>query len=283
MTIEEKNRKKEERKKLKCKQAYDELKNSLELDGYDQEVKLHKLVDKACEVQKQICETSDELKAMASNIANLNNPNEGSEYDEEEDASKEFKEFVRLAYMESHGKGISDKYKEKYNKKLEKSQRSTNLKNAFFTGLTSNGEFNVAENNDNNNSIGNPTSFTCEDFTETIKEAVNIKETLIKELRPQYNKLKMAAMYVTDFKLTQQEFKKIVDFHYYIEGGWPNPQTPPKLWNMINQFNNARKLLTNWGFPLWKNVLDNFDFDTSYKEVKPNEYNWDGDTDDDKE
>ena len=113
------------------------------------------------------------------------------------------------------------------------------------------------------------TDYESEDFGEILEHSAKLREVLNLVLWKEYKNYAKAAEYITELELPYRDFKNLVDWQHYKDGGYPSPTSPSKIWAIFNKFNSAHRLLTKWGYENTSNELKK-EFGLVINEVTPN-------------
>ena len=110
------------------------------------------------------------------------------------------------------------------------------------------------------------------------------REYLNTVLWRKYKQLAKAAEYATKCELEYKDFKNLVDWQHYKDGGYPSPTSPSKVWSIFNHFNYTHRTLTKWGYDDTANELKNeFGLNVGETEPHPVEHPWMAAKDEEKE
>ena len=102
-----------------------------------------------------------------------------------------------------------------------------------------------------------------------LEHSAKLREVLNLVLWKEYKNYAKAAEYITELELPYRDFKNLVDWQHYKDGGYPSPTSPSKIWAIFNRFNSAHRLLTKWGYENTSNELKK-EFGLVINEVTPN-------------
>lgn len=221
-------------------------------DVTDRDGQIHCIVEAAMALQKEICETADHIKVDLAEMV---------EQDFKINKS-DFQEFVNLGYRISHT-FLKEKSIQKYNEKLKEKQFSIMLRDSFFAShCVDNTTPTILD--PASVDIPEATGFQSEEFDKYLEEGIQCRRKINEELRPAYKKLQIAAEYVSDFKLTGNDFKKIVDFEYYKNGGYPNENSKPKLYAIFERFDDAGRLMQQYHFEQYDKLEQEFGLSVTF-------------------
>ena len=111
-----------------------------------------------------------------------------------------------------------------------------------------------------------------------MNRSASTREYINMVCRKQYKKYSNAAQYITNLELKASDFKNLVDYEYYKEGGYPSPQTPAKLWSLFNKYNEAMRMMNRYGFTQQNSLINeqnknNYNSVTNIKYPLNNKFN----------
>lgn len=219
----------------KLKKFYDAVNEELQLDGHDVIDQVHMLVDAADELQSIICEQSDDIK-----INDFEKAKELTPLDK-----KTYLDFVNIC-----AKKNNDALKEKAISKFEDdvAQRLfiTNLRHSFLESYINGDELKITD--EDNEEYKPFTDFTSNEFESIMQDSAKKREYINHVLYNRYKTLAKAAEYVTNLELASKDFKNLVDWQHYKDGGYPSPTSPSKVWSIFSKFNYTHRTLTKWGY-----------------------------------
>ena len=249
-----------EKRRKKCKKSYDALAEQLSLTGSPVE-DVHALIQQGQKLQCEICKASDSIKITDYEEANKLSPIDNATY----------KEFVSISAKKLDGK-LTEKAYAKFEEDFNYRLFITNARHTFLSTYMS----------DENLKLANDEDTTFEPFEE--HESNNFEKILERSAQTRlyinhvlYGQMRMlgeAAEYITNGDLTPKRFKLINDFEYYINGGYPKPETPAKLWSIFNKFNEAYRVMDKYKFTQQGDLCDEFGLDITLNEEHPVVHPW---------
>lgn len=227
---------KSERRLKKLESVWETVSKELSLNENDSIKKnVHKLVEEASNVQKDICNYSDSIKYDNFDKANEIVPVDKPTY---------------LAFVDLTAKKMNDKVTEKtldkFTEDFEKKVFNVNFRNSFMNSYLEGDNLKIADADDVK--IEDIKTHKCEEFEQLMEDSAKKRLYINEVLRPKYKSLAEAAEYITSGDLTFPKFKQIVDFEHYDEGGYPHPNSPAKLWDIYRKFNEAYRLMNDYEF-----------------------------------
>lgn len=92
--------------------------------------------------------------------------------------------------------------------------------------------------------------------------------------RRQYKKYSNAAQYITNMELRASDFKNLVDFEVYKEGGYPKPSTPAKAYNIFDKYDRAVRLMNKYKFTQYADLNREFGLQVTLTSPEPVEHPW---------
>lgn len=219
--------------------------------------KVRALVFAANEVLTQICENADKIKIdmydEASEILPIDKPR--------------WKEFAKLAYKVAQG-DIKDSMIEKTHEKLHESLYISQLKKSFFDTYVMNGSTAMFVKKDDvpYDGLNNDNTFSDDDFEQLLLDTVNVRHYLNTVLWPAFKNFARAAYHVTKGQLEYKQFKDLVDWEHYKNGGYPSEKSKPKLWAIFDRFDYAYRLMDKYEFDQVKSLKRQFGLEIELKE-----------------
>ena len=247
----------EKKKKLnKLKKFYDAANESLQLEGKSVNEQVAILVNKCDELMSDICANSDQIKIddfdKAKEITNID--------------KKTYLDFVRIVSLKNNGK-LQEKAINKFENDFNDRLLSTNLRYAFLSSYMDDKQLHITD--EDNKEYKPFTDYESEDFGEILEHSAKLREVLNLVLWKEYKNYAKAPEYITELELPYRDFKNLVDWQHYKDGGYPFPTSPSKIWAIFNRFNSAHRLLTKWGYENTSNELKK-EFGLVINEVTPN-------------
>ena len=112
------------------------------------------------------------------------------------------------------------------------------------------------------------------EFEKIMEDSAKKREYINKILYGQYKKYAKAAEYITKLELNYGDFKKLVDWEHYKEGGYPAPTTPAKLWSIFDKYAHAMNLMTKYEFTQQNELNKEFGLDIKLMTPHPVKHPW---------
>lgn len=251
---------KREKRRKKVKKTYDALAEELSLTG-DVISDVHTLIEKGQEVQCEICKMLDSIRITDYEEANKLSPIDQGTY----------MAFVTVAAQKMNGK-LTEKAFERFENDFNNRLFITNARHTFLNTYMSDEDLKIADDAD--------TAFEpfeehkSDEFQKILENSAMTRTYINTTLYGRLKALGEAAEYITYGELDYKKFKMINDFEYHINGGYPKPSTPAKLWSIYNKFNDAHRLMTKYEFTQQDNLCDEFGLDVTLNEPKPVTHPW---------
>lgn len=233
-----------------CKVDYEVVETMLSLNEIaDKNEKVRKIVFAANDILTEICQNADRIKIDM--VDELNDEHKilitkGS-----------FQEFVKLGHQVAYGK-ISDELHDNLLEQQMKSSYLMTLRKSFIDNyVLSNKDVEIPEKE--SVELPNAEEHSANDaFNDILKQGIEIRHYINSVLWPAFRQLSNAAEFVSGFELTAIDFKNLVDWEHYKEGGYPNEDSKPKLWSIFNKFDYAFRLMQKYEFPQNELLLKKF-------------------------
>ena len=266
LTPEQKHEKK--RQKLSS-DYYKVLEEYPVIAGKEPDEQVKEMVIAACAIQKEICECADYIR-----IEKLEEAADITQIDK-----STWLDFVRIASLKDVGK-LQEKAIHKFENDFEKRLLITNLRKTFLESYMSGKEMQITDEDNYNYTPFD--AYKSEDFLSLLEDSAKKRVYINTILRPLYKELSNAAQYVTDLKLKPGDFKNLVDWEYYKDGGYPSPTSPSKIWAIVKTYDHAIRLMQEYGFEAEINKLQKeFGLTTELHKPCPVEHPWMIDNEDD--
>ncbi len=257
LTVKEKK----ERKLQKLMKVYDNVNDELHISGKSVNEQIHILVNRCLALQLEICQTSDSIK-----IDDLLKVQDITDIDK-----KTYLDFVNICALKSN-----DKLKEKAIAKFESDFESrlfiSNLRHSFLESYMSGYDLKITD--ESNQEYKPFADYKSEEFEHIMEDSAKKREYINKVLYGQYKKYAKAAEYITKLELNYGNFKQLVDWEYYKNGGYPTPSTPAKLWSIFNRYNEAIRLMTKYEFTQQNDLNKEFGLDIKLNTPVPVKHPW---------
>ena len=228
---------KKERKMRKLSRSYHKVTNDYNVNtSLPKEDQVREFVRLACDIQQEICTTSDKIR-----IDDLEKQQDIVPIDK-----STYLDFVRIASLKEVGK-LQEKAISKFSSDFEKRLLSTNLRSQFLDTYMS-GEVDCKVTDEDNREFTPFSGYSSSEFYDQLEESAKKRIYINTVLRPRMNDLSRAAEYITNMRITGKMFKDLVDWEYYKEGGYPSPESPSKIWAIFQRYDYALRLLKEYGY-----------------------------------
>jgi len=243
-------------KKEKLKKFYDAFDEQLSLKNKEVIDQVHDLVDLADELMCEICSMSDDIK-----INDLAKVQELTPIDK-----KTYLDFVNICALKNND-ALKEKAVGRFEEDFAKRLFITNLRHSFLESYMNGDELHITD--EDNEEYKPFTDYKSDEFDAIMQDSAKKREYLNTVLWKQYKSIAKAAEYITDCELEYKDFKNLVDWQHYKDGGYPSPTSPSKIWAIFNKFNYAHRTLTKWGYEYTADNLKN-EFGLAIMETTPN-------------
>lgn len=241
---------KKQRLLQQCEASYEIAQELLGLSPTDDsKEQVRKLVFAANDILTEICQNADKIKIDLFEEVGDIVPIDKTRWTE----------FVSLSARENVSEDILQKYEEKF----QESQYIINLRAMFINTRIRNGSEAQFPDKDRTEvqEVSESDTYSSEEFDRILEDAVEVRRYINGTLWPSFRQLWEAAAHVTKLALTYKEFKDLVDWEHYRHGGYPNENSKPKLWSIINRFDYALRLMKYFEFPQIDTLLKKFGLD----------------------
>ena len=254
---------KAEKQLKKLKKHYDEASEELGLEGKGVNEQIQILVNTCDVLQGEICKMSDDIK-----INDLGKIQELTPIDK-----KTYLDFVNICALKNNGK-LKEKAVAKFTDDFYRRLFITNIRHSFLESYMSDKDLKITD--EDNEEYSPYEDYKSEEFNDIMQNSATKREYLNNVLWKQYKHYAAAAEYITNLELKYSDFKNLVDWQHYANGGYPTPNSPSKIWAIFDKFNYAHRLLTKYGYENTINEL-NDEFGLEINETTPNPKNhpWD--------
>lgn len=244
-----------------CKEAYESAAIELNLtDSMTAEQKVHNIIMAASSIQGEICSLSDEIKIVNfENIKSIINLQKA-----------DWLETVCL-YNRKHNSRFGKSSIERNKDRIKERVFSQTFKNKFLEEVIAPEDtldidaIKVASKDDLQTSLADTGEST--EFAEILKQSAELRNKINSVLYRKYNSYAKAAQYASNFSINYADFKMLVDWEHYKNGGYPSENTPAKLWSVVNKFNLAVRLCQQYGFDQINQLLDEFGLEVVAKKT----------------
>lgn len=250
----------------KLKKIYDDVAEELNLNE-DMSIneQVHVIVNKCDDLMNEICSTSDSIK-----IYDLEKVQELTPIDK-----KTYLDFVSICALKNNDK-LKEKAIGKFEEDFAKRLFITNLRHSFLESYMNGDELKITD--EDNEEYAPFTDYKSDEFDEIMQESAKKREYLNLVLWKQYKRYAKAAEYITNLELQYKDFKNLVDWQHYANGGYPSPNSPSKIWAIFEKFNYAYRLLDKYEYhSINKEHNEEFGLSLELKEPQPKEHPWQGD------
>lgn len=213
-------------------------------------------------IQGEICQCSDYIK-----IDKLDEASELTQIDKQT-----WLEFVRIASLKDVGK-LQEKAISKFEKDFEKRLLITNLRKSFLESYMSSNDMKITD--EDNYKYVPFDDYSSDEFLKIMEDAAKKRVYINTVLRPKYKEISNAAQYITNLKLSAKEFKELVDWEHYKDGGYPNPTSPSKIWKIFERYDHAYRLMRTYLFDDEVNALQKeFGLELTLHTPQPKNHSW---------
>lgn len=252
---------KKEKKLQKLAVIYGQVDEELHISGKPINEQVHILVDKCNELQGKICQFADTIK-----IDDLTKVQDMTDIDK-----KTYLDFVNICALKN-----KDKLKEKAIAKFESDFSNrlmiANLRHSFLESYMSGDDLKITD--ETGYEYKAFSDYKSEEFEKIMENSAKTRMFINDVLYKQYKKYAAAAEYITKLELTYGEFKQLVDWEHYKEGGYPTENTPAKLWTIFNRYNEAIRLMTKYEFTQQDELNKEFGLNVTLTTPQPVKHPW---------
>lgn len=257
LTAEEKK----EKRLQKLAVIYGQVDEELHIAGKPINEQVHMLVDKCNELQGQICQHADSIK-----IDDLTKVQDITDIDK-----KTYLDFVNICALKNKDK-LKEKAIAKFESDFENRLFISNLRHSFLESYMSGYDLKITD--EDNQEYKPYSDYKSEEFERIMEDSAKTRMFINDVLYKQYKKYAAAAEYITKLELNYGDFKKLVDWEHYKEGGYPTPTTPAKLWSIFEKYNNAIRLMEKYEFTQQKNLNKEFGLNVELTKPSPVKHPW---------
>jgi len=255
----------EQERKLKMnklQKSYEYINEELHIQGLSINEQVHKLVDAACELFGDICIKSDDIK-----INDFQKVQELTPIDK-----KTYLDFVNICSLKNNDK-LHDKAINKFSEDFSQRLFITNLRHSFLESYMNGDDLKIT---DEDNVEYKPfTDYKSDEFDKIMQDSAKKREYINIILWKKFKSYAKAAEYITDLELTYKDFKNLVDWQYYKDGGHPTPNSPSKLWNVFDKFNYTVRTLSKYGYEDVSHELNReFGLGIDFRTPQPTDHPW---------
>jgi hypothetical protein len=257
LTEEEKS----EKKLQKLAVIYGQVDGELHIAGKPINEQIHILVDKCNALQTEICQMADSIK-----IEDLTKVQDITDIDK-----KTYLDFVNICALKSNDK-LKEKAIAKFESDFENRLFISNLRHSFLESYMSGYDLKITD--EDNQEYKPYSDYKSEEFERIMEDSAKTRMFINDVLYKQYKKYAAAAEYITKLELNYGDFKKLVDWEHYKEGGYPTPTTPAKLWSIFEKYNNAIRLMEKYEFTQQKDLNKEFGLNVELAKPSPVKHPW---------
>ena len=257
LTAEEKK----EKRLQKLAIIYGQVDDELHISGKPINEQVHILVDKCNELQGQICQYADSIK-----IDDLAKVQDITDIDK-----KTYLDFVNICALKNKDK-LKEKAIAKFEGDFENRLFISNLRHSFLESYMSGYDLKITD--EDNQEYKPYSDYKSEEFERIMEDSAKTRMFINDVLYKQYKKYATAAEYITKLELNYGDFKKLVDWEHYKEGGYPTPTTPAKLWSIFDKYNNSIRLMEKYEFTQQKDLNKEFGLNVELGKPSPVKHPW---------
>ena len=257
LTAEEKK----EKRLQKLAIIYGQVDDELHISGKPINEQVHMLVDKCNELQGQICQYADSIK-----IDDLAKVQDITDIDK-----KTYLDFVNICALKNKDK-LKEKAIAKFEGDFENRLFISNLRHSFLESYMSGYDLKITD--EDNQEYKPYSDYKSEEFERIMEDSAKTRMFINDVLYKQYKKYAAAAEYITKLEINYGDFKKLVDWEHYKEGGYPTPTTPAKLWSIFDKYNNAIRLMEKYEFTQQKDLNKEFGLNVELGNPSPVKHSW---------
>jgi hypothetical protein len=252
---------KKEKKLQKLAIIYGQVDNEIGISGHPVEEQVRMLVKACLPIQCEICQVADSIK-----IEDLTKVQDITDIDK-----KTYLDFVNICALKN-----KDKLKEKAIAKFEADFGNklviANLRHAFLESYMSGNDLKITD--ENNYEYKPFPDYTSDVFEKIMEDSAKKRDYINSVLYGRYKKYAKAAEYITKMELTYGDFKNLVDWEYYKEGGYPTENSPARLWSIFNKYNEALRLMNKYGFTQQNELNHEFGLNVDLEDPHPVKHPW---------
>lgn len=242
-----------EEKMKKYKQSYDAIKYQAGIAEHENESeKIRKIIILASESKTEFYRKSDEIKQDLFDDAKEYVPFENSD-------RRQFMDIINIVARAEDGKDLN-KIHDKFNESISRDVLINSTKKSVLDKYVMNPLTEVVVPVDFSQEIILPEveEEPSTEFIDLIKRGVVSLQYIKDIIKPMLKTYEEAAIYVTGGKMTPKEYKTLLDWYHFRDGGYPTPTTKPKMWSLIYNFWVAYKTASTYGYTEFLDLLDGF-------------------------
>lgn len=245
--------KREQRLREKLGKSYDIACDELGLNGHTKHEQSIMLIDAGDALMGEICGEADSIKI--------------DDYEEVKDrtniSSGDYQKIVALGYRTSK-KNLSEKAR----MKLEQEVNANIFKASVSKSVSETGDFVFDVDNEGANL---EPEINDSDFEEIFNKSVATRTHLNDVLWKHYRLYAEAFIYLHDLEYSYSDYKLLVDYQHYRDGGYPKPTTPGKHVSFIARVNKILRLMDDFKekYPyFWEGLNDNYGIDVNFTKTR---------------
>ena len=257
LTAEEKK----EKRLQKLAVIYGQVDEELHIAGKPIHEQVHILVDKCNVLQTEICQCADSIK-----IDDLTKVQDITDIDK-----KTYLDFVNICALKNKDK-LKEKAIAKFESDFENRLFISNLRHSFLESYMSGYDLKITD--EGNQEYKPFVDYKSEEFEQIMEDSAKTRMYINDVLYKQYKKYAAAAEYITKLELNYGDFKNLVDWEHYKEGGYPTPTTPAKLWSIFNKYAHAMNLMSKYEFVQQNDLNKEFGLDVKLMTPQPVKHPW---------
>ena len=257
LTAEEKK----EKRLQKLAVIYGQVDEELHIAGKPINEQVHILVDKCNELQGKICQHADSIK-----IDDLTKVQDITDIDK-----KTYLDFVNICALKNKDK-LKEKAIAKFESDFENRLFISNLRHSFLESYMSGYDLKITD--EDNQEYKPYSDYKSEEFEKIMEDSAKTRMFINDVLYKEYKKYAAAAEYITKLELNYGDFKNLVDWEHYKEGGYPTPTTPAKLWSIFNKYAHAMNLMSKYEFVQQNDLNKEFGLDVKLMNPQPVKHPW---------
>lgn len=232
------------------------------LEGKSTNEQVHILVDACDALMTEICQISDDIK-----INDLAKVQELTPIDK-----KTYLDFVNICSLKNNDK-LKDKAITKFEEDFNNRLFITNIRHTFLESYMKGEEMKITD--EDNEEYKPFKDYKSDEFENIMQDSTKKREYLNLVLWKRYKNYAKAAEYITHLELPYKDFKNLVDWQHYKEGGYPTEKSPSKIWAIFDKFNYTHRVLTKWGYDETGNELKHeFGLEVNEKTPHPVDHPW---------
>ena len=184
---------------------------------------------------------------------------------------KTYMDFVDICSKKKADK-LSSKVIEKFEAEFYNKLFLTNLRHSFLESYMNGDNLKITDKD--NEEFEAFEDYVSNEFEKIMEASADKKDMLTYTFKRTYKDLSKCAEYVSGMKITGKDFKALVDYECYKDGGYPSPSSPSKLWSMFDKFRHMYWLMDEYGFEQHSILAEEHGIEVKLKEPKPLHHPW---------